>query len=261
MSVTYDPKQYWEHRLGSCFSLRGVGHIGFSESYNTWLYRRKKRCIKSCFGNTTLKGKHVLDVGCGTGFFVEWYLQQGANVCGIDITEVSIQQLQQRYTCEFFIQDITAPEYRPYREFDVVNMWDVVYHIVEPTAFDQAFDNISSSLKEGGLLLFTDWFGAVSDVRIAEHVQARCLDTYQKILPQKGFELVAVRPLYKRLNKHHLPRLDNHLGWLFFLLDNLSREISRDNLSLTVWRYTQNNTSNEWRDTGHSPASRDPVLP
>lgn len=241
MSTSYDPKEYWERRLSSRFNLRGVGHICFRESYNTWLYRRKRRCIESFFGNMILKDKCVLDVGCGTGFFIEWYLQREANVCGIDITEVSIEKLKQRYSCELFVQDISAPDYRPYREFDVVNMWDVIYHIVEPSAFDRAFNNISSSLREGGLLLFTDWFGAPSDVRIADHVEVRCLRTYQQILPEKGFELVAVYPLFKTLDKLHLSRLDNHLGWFFFLIDNHSREIPRDNLSLSAWRYTKKN--------------------
>ena len=186
-------------------------------------------------------GKHVLDIGCGTGFFIKWYLQRGANVCGMDITDTSIQKLKQLYNCEFFIQDISAPDYQPYKKFDIINMWDVGYHIVATNAFDQAFDNISRSLKEGGLLLFTDWFGAISDVRIAEHVQARCLNTYQQLLPQKGFELVTVCSLYNTLNKQHLPRLDNHLGWLFFLVDNFSNKIARDNLSLGVWRYNQDN--------------------
>jgi len=240
--MPYHPKQYWERRLGQSFNLRGVGHIGFSESYNTWLYRRKKCCIESYFRNTTLKGKHVLDVGCGTGFFVNWYIQQGANVCGMDITEVSISKLKQLYSCDFFIQDITAPDYQPPRKFDIVNFWDVVYHIVEPKPFDRAFDNIASSLKENGLLLFTDWFGAASDIRFAEHVHVRCLDTYQRLLPQKGFKLISVWPLYKALSKHHLPRLDNHLGWLYFYLDNLlSQKMSRNNLSLAAWRYTQSN--------------------
>lgn len=239
MGTKYNPKQYWENRLKTYFSPRGVGHLGFSDRYNAWLYRRKKHCIESFFGDVILKGKHVLDVGCGTGFFIDWYLQHGANVCGIDITETSVQKLKQVYRCEFFVQDITAPDYRPYKDFDIVNMWDVVYHIVEPTAFEQALDNISASLKEGGLWLFTDWFGGVSDVRIAPHVQARCLNTYQRLLPEKGFELVTVCPLYRTLNKQHFPILDNYLGWLFFCVDGLSKRIAGDNLSLAVWRYTE----------------------
>ena len=241
MSSPYDPKQYWEHRLGNCFNYQGVGNIGFSEAYNSWLYRRKKRCIESFFRETTLKGKHVLDVGCGTGFFIKWYLQHGADVCGIDITETSTRELEKLYDCKFFTQDIASPSYQPYREFDIVNMWDVVYHVIEPAAFNRIFDNISNSLKEGGILLFTDWFGAASDVRIAEHVQTRCLDTYRQMLSPR-FKLVTVCPLYNILNKPHLPILDNYMGWLFFLVDNLTRKVSRDNLSLAVWRYSRMNS-------------------
>lgn len=146
MNEVYQPKQYWERRLGDRFSLRGVGHIGFSESYNRWLYRRKRRCIESCFIDTNLKGKHVLDIGCGTGFFVEWYLEQRANVRGIDITSISVQRLKQKHQCEFYTQDITDPDYPLHnRDFDIANMWDVVYHIVDPQRFHQAFDNIATS--------------------------------------------------------------------------------------------------------------------
>ena len=238
MSSPYNPKQYWEGRLKNCFSLRGVGHINYSERYNIWLYRRKKRCLESSLRETSLKSKDVLDVGCGTGFFVKWYLEKGANVCGIDITDTSVQRLRQQYSGEFYTQDITDPDYRPFRQFDIVNMWDVIYHVVNPDAFDQAFDNIASSLKDGGLLLFTDWFGASSDMRIADHVQARCLDTYKQTLPKKGFELVGIHSLYNTLNKTNLEKLDNYLGWFYFLLDNLSTKISPDNMSLCVWRYS-----------------------
>jgi SAM-dependent methyltransferase len=242
MTKPYEPKQYWEQRLSDRFTLKGVGHLGFSESYNTWLYRRKQRCIESCLSGTNLKGKKVLDIGCGTGFFVEWYLQKGASICGIDITDISIKRLKQKYQGEFQTQDITDPNYQLYsREFDIINMWDVVYHIVDPKRFNLAFDNIAKSMRDGGLLLFTDWFGASSDVRIADHVQGRCLDTYTKSLPKKGFELVGMYPLYCYLNKTHLKRLDNYLGWLYLLLDNFAKKIPDDNLSLSAWRYSQNN--------------------
>lgn len=241
MNENYEPKQYWERRLSKHFTLRGVGHIGFSEYYNSWLYRRKKRCIESCLVETNLKEKNVLDIGCGTGFFVEWYLEQGANVCGIDITDISVERLRQKHQSEFYTQDITDPDYRlDKKEFDIVNMWDVGYHIMDSKGFHQAFDNIAKSLKDDGLLLFTDWFGASSDMRIADHVQVRCLDTYIQCLPKKGFELVGIYPLYNYLNKVHLRKLDNYICWFYSFLDNHSQEIPADNLSLGLWRLTNN---------------------
>jgi SAM-dependent methyltransferase len=238
MGNPYNPKRYWEERLTKSFNLRGVGHIGFTRSYNAWLYRRKQRCLRKCFRDAPIQGIDVLDVGCGTGFFVQWYLQHGANVVGIDITEVSVNELRQKCRGEFFTQDIASPDYKPYRRFDVVNMWDVMYHIVEPSSFHQALDNISKSVKQGGRFIFTDWFGASDDIRIADHVQARCLGTYQRALGERGFELAQIYPLFNWLNKRHLGTLDNCLGCLFFLLEGLSRGIPSDNLSVAVWRRT-----------------------
>lgn len=239
MNDSYNPKHYWDNRLSNAFNLRGVGHFDFSESYNFWLYRRKKRCIESCLREIPLKGKYVLDVGCGTGFFVEWYLKQGANVFGIDISDVSIRKLKELHKAEFFTQDISATDYQPYRKFDIVNMWDVIYHIVESNHFERALNNVSKSLKESGLFLLTDGFGFPSDVRLADHVQERSLSTYLQIMPEKGFELIRICPLYKTLNKTHFGKLDNYLAYFYFLIDNFSKKFSPDNLSLAVWRYNQ----------------------
>lgn len=236
MGTPYHPKDYWEKRLDSNFNLRGVGHLSFSNRYNVWLYRRKERVIAAALQDQDLKGRRVLDIGCGTGFFVDWYLSRGAEVCGIDITEVSIRQLAQKYSCELHVQDITAVDYQPFGEFDITNMWDVIYHIVDLQALERALDNIARGLKPGGLFLFTDWFGAPTDRQVAEHVRARCLATYQQLLPARGFELVASYPLYSLLNRPHLGRLDNRLGSLYYLMDNMNTAVSDKNLSLTVWR-------------------------
>jgi 2-polyprenyl-3-methyl-5-hydroxy-6-metoxy-1,4-benzoquinol methylase len=106
MSKPYSPKTFWESRLRSSFDLKGVGHIGFSESYNRWLYRRKRHCLEASLRDTLLRDRNVLDVGCGTSFFVEWYLRRGANVVGIDITDVSIEALKQRYRAKFLLKTL-----------------------------------------------------------------------------------------------------------------------------------------------------------
>ena len=238
MTNQYNPKDHWEQRLSERFNLRGVGHISYSEGYYTWLYRRKKRCIEDFFAGFDLEGKDVLDIGAGTGFFVEWFLQRKAQVCGIDITEASIGRLAKRLPVEFHVADISSADYRPPRVFDVVNMWDVIYHIVDTAAFERSIRNISISMKDGGLFLLTDWFGAPSDRQLAPHVKGRCLGTHRAALTTNGFEFVGVRPLYGFLNRRVLgKRLDNALGWLYFHLDNHLKTIPADNLSLSIWKF------------------------
>ena len=221
------------------FDLQGVGHISFTRSYNTWLYRRKKDVLDSVFRGRDLAGFEVCDVGCGVGVFVEWYLGRGSNVRGIDITDKSILELSKRYRqrAEFVRQDITDCHYRSDREFDIVNMWDVIYHIVDDVLFVQALENVRQSLKKGGLFLFTDWFGMSSDKQLAPHVKARSLATYQALLPGKGLRLVEVRPLYRWLDVVHLTyQVDSRLGWLYYILDSVSPRGAKENVSLSVWR-------------------------
>jgi len=233
----YQPQRFWEERLQANFNLRGVGHISFSESYNRWMYRRKAAVINAVFAGIDLKGKHVLDIGCGTGFFVEWYLRHSALLSGLDITEVSVRELSKRFAdCAFRTQDITDSSYRTDASFDIVNMWDVVYHIVDDAALERGLDNICKSLKERGLFLFTDWFGAAEDIHVAAHVKVRSLNTYLKLLGDRGFVLVQVKPLYGMLNLPHLKKFDDHLGWLYYFLDKFQTHPSFRNLSVSLWR-------------------------
>ncbi len=149
----YQPKEYWERRLLQHLDLEGVGHVAFRTTYNGWLFRRKRRCIDEFFKNRDLRGKHVLDIGCGTGLFVEWYLRQGAKVTGVDITTVAVEKLSTKFDADFQVADITDPSFSVHGLFDIVNMWDVIFHIVDRTAFERAIVNIKNCLKPGGLFL------------------------------------------------------------------------------------------------------------
>jgi len=137
----------------------------------------------------------------------------------------------------FQTQDITASDYAPLASFDVVNMWDVAYHIVDDAALDRALTNIARSLKGHGLFLFTDWLGAGHDFSIAPHVKARSESTYRRLLAQKGFTPVDVKPLYRTLDKPHLGvSLDHRLGWLYYIFDTCQTQLASDNLGVGVWR-------------------------
>jgi hypothetical protein len=115
-------------------------------------------------------------------------------------------------------------------------MWDVTYHITDDAALGRALDNVGRSLKDNGLFLSTDWFGAEKDTQIALHVKGRSLSTYSRLLAKKNFVLVRMEPLYEMLNTPHLKRLDNHLGWLYYSLDGFQTCPSARNLSVGIWR-------------------------
>lgn len=237
MSAAYDPKTYWEERLTSHGGLRGTGHISFGENYNQWLYRAKRRALERALAGVPIRGKEVLDVGCGNGYFVDWYLEQGARVSGLDIAERSIEALKRRHGGDFRVLDIAAPEADLPGRYDIVNAWDVLYHVVDEAGFRRALRLIASSVRENGLLLVTDRFSAPGDELCAGHVRMRCLATYQALLPALGLEFVGLHYLFRWLNRYvTLPAIDGRLGRFYYWLDGRETALPSNNLSLGVWR-------------------------
>jgi SAM-dependent methyltransferase len=158
-------------------------------------------------------------------------------VTGIDITALAVQRLSATLHADFHVADITDPAFPVRGPFDIVNMWDVIYHIIDRSAFERALVNIKNCLRPGGLFLLTDRFGLPDDQAIAAHVQARSLATYQRVLQPAGFELLSLRPLYRFLNRRIISaRVDNSIGAIYFAIDSQIRKIASDNMSLAIWR-------------------------
>lgn len=233
----YEPQEFWGNRLAKSFNLKGVGNIDFSEAYNRWLYQRKRQVMSQIFAWQDLHGANILDIGCGTGFFVDWYMRRGARVTGVDIAEVSIDGLSRQFPkASFELMDIGASDYAPSKLYDIANMWEVCFHIVDDARFARALANIRHSLKQpGGLFICTDYYGAPQSHMVADHVHARNLADHRAVLAPLGFKLKEVRPLFHYLNLPHYWRIDDHAGMLYFLLDQFQRRPAADNVSVAVW--------------------------
>jgi hypothetical protein len=103
----FDPKAYWETRLANTFALQGVGYRNLGQGYNEWLYRVRRniflRAVKSMPLNWS--EAHVLDVGSGTGFYVQLWQEIGVvSITGSDLTDVSVAHLQQDFPGKEFLR-------------------------------------------------------------------------------------------------------------------------------------------------------------
>src|SRR5262249_6012924 len=130
--MNYDPKAFWEERLGEHFDLTGTGETRLSLADNPASYAvplgEADNATALASAQVTLEGARVLDVGCGTGFFTDFYRQRGARVTGLDITSASVERLRAKYPdSRFILADVSDA---PLDEtFDVVHAFDVLYHI------------------------------------------------------------------------------------------------------------------------------------
>ena len=100
-------------------------------------------------------GKSILDVGCGTGQFVQMMKQDAAFIKGIDISDECISLARNRdLNCE--CQDFLAID----GAYDVITMWHIIEHLLKPR---QYIEHAYRMLPSGGLLLIeTPVIGVIS---------------------------------------------------------------------------------------------------
>jgi 2-polyprenyl-3-methyl-5-hydroxy-6-metoxy-1,4-benzoquinol methylase len=240
----YAASEYWEDRFSSGFDLTKVGYLGFSESYIKIVYKAKIIVLKKFLAanEIEIKNKTVCDIGCGTGYYVNFYSNEGAkHITGIDITQTSINYLKSQYPKYDFVRgDISSQKilFDSKNKFDIVNVFDVLYHIVNDTKFEQAIQNICELTKHNGFIFFTD--DMKSDVRIAQHVKRRSQQTYETLFRSNGAQLIGVLPLHFLLNRRLFGQIgattyiDNLLAPLYYRIDELLMSRKRSNVKLGI---------------------------
>lgn len=219
--MSYDPRTFWDQRLSEQFDLRGTGETGLSLAYNRACYELRRHVLDRALAEAGFdpKGQRALDVGCGTGFFTAYYLARGAQVTGLDIAPTSVERLQQRHPeARFVLSDVSEAEIA--ERFELVNAFDVLYHITDDTRWERAVRHLARAVAPNGLLLLTDTFADLP--RLAEHNVTRPLPRYRELLSTHGLELQAIYPTHVLLNRELGPfRPFNRLPGLLYGLDRL----------------------------------------
>jgi SAM-dependent methyltransferase len=205
MSSEFDARSYWQERLSGDFSVASVGFAGLGESYNAWMYRVRRRVFLSEVRRLSIdpRQSRVLDVGSGTGFYLDrWHELGAAEITGSDLTSVAVNNLRIRYPedriFEFDIGSSTNPLGGD--QFTAISMMDVLFHLVSDEAYTRALSNAAALLAPGGFLIFSDCFLRGDAIRLP-HVVFRPLDQVQAIVETTGLGLVRRRPLFVLMNE------------------------------------------------------------
>lgn len=201
MPESYDPAEYWSERLRDGSGLRQTGHWLYSERYNRWLYRAKRRALRRALGDLH-PPLHALDVGSGTGWVVEQLLSWGATVDGSDIAEPALHELRERHAGVTFFQLAIGddPVPRPDGVYELITAFDVMYHVVEDAQWRAAVDELARVLRRGGRLIVTDGFGS-RDRHDARHVKFRSMARWHQAAAAAGLRPHASGPLYRWLSR------------------------------------------------------------
>ncbi|MBN1528520.1 MAG: class I SAM-dependent methyltransferase [Thermoleophilaceae bacterium] len=198
-----EERTYWEGRLSDAYSLDGVGWQGLGEPFNRWMYRVRRRLFLSRL-RPLVEGRapDVLDVGSGTGFYVERWLELGAgSVTGSDLTETAVGRLGERFPAlDFHRLDLSEPGARvDGRDFDAISAMDVLFHITDDAKYERAIANLAAMLRPGGLLVLTENFVHGEPLR-SERQVSRTLATIEGLVRAQGLEVVERRPVFFLMN-------------------------------------------------------------
>jgi SAM-dependent methyltransferase len=201
----FDARTYWEQRLDEDWSLTGVGFRRMGDRFNQLAYQRRGERFDDLVAEflPNVHDARVLDVGSGTGFYLDrWRHVGAAEVVGLDLTEAAVGKLRERFpdlTIE--LGDITdgvatlAPE-----SFDVISAMDVLFHIVDHERFARALRSIAALLKPGGVFVWSDLFLHGPEM-VDRHIAIRSLYRIEALLDAADLEIVARRPMFFFMNE------------------------------------------------------------
>jgi SAM-dependent methyltransferase len=161
------------------------------------------------FSPEELRGKLVLDVGCGMGRFAEVASRWGARVVGVDLSvasEVAARNLADRPQVNIFQADVFSLPFAP-ESFDYIYSIGVLHHT---TSCEKAFKSLVPLLKPGGRISIWLYSGYNKWYRFS--------DLYRKVTPHFPNRLlhalcqVAVPLYYIHLGLRRVPLVGRYMS-------------------------------------------------
>lgn len=209
------PRDFWEQRLAEDWTETGVGYRALGRPFNTWMYRVRRgvflREVRTL--GVDLTRARVLDVGSGTGFYVQRWREAGVrDVTGSDMTGSAVARLSERHPdVAFHRLDISVDISGATGEetvgglapgtFDVVSAMDVLFHITDDAGYRRALHNLARLLRPGGHLVLSENFVHGAEQRGPRQVN-RTLDDITTLLDEAGFAVLRRVPMLVLMNAH-----------------------------------------------------------
>lgn len=181
----FDASTYWQQRVGADADISVVGHRAMGKAYNGEIYARRIEAFESMLERHVNKPPallRVLDIGCGSGFYAGFWKARGVReYVGLDISSRTIERLAESYPGYKFVNaDITEtlPDTLDCCEpFNVITIFDVLYHVIEDRGMRAAIANVRRLLAEDSKLFVMDLL-CQRNYQVSAHVIYRAKDTY-----------------------------------------------------------------------------------
>ncbi len=165
---------------------------------------RRRRLLLQCFARFGPKpgvSATVLDAGCGRGEFLDFFVDQGFRVAGVDLSFTAVESAKKRSPKALLsIGSLDEALCFISNSFDLVWSTEVLEHIFDPS---NALSEINRILKPGGLLvLTTPYHGMIKNLAImivgfdrhfdvlGSHIRFFTRKSLSRCLENAGFDLL-----------------------------------------------------------------------
>lgn len=143
-----------------------TGEAGSAEASREFFLEHEKIVIEDCFSGRIedfyfegVKGKKVLDVGCGPGFWVREFCRRGAETSAVDLTPKAVELTRKSLECFGYQASVQVgnAESLPFADqtFDHVNCQGVIHHTPDTSKCVEEFFRV---LKPGGTVCFSVYY-------------------------------------------------------------------------------------------------------
>lgn len=156
-------------------------------------------------GDKNIYGKRLLDIGCGTGVFLNEAGKKGYEVYGIDFDKENVKTAKERYGIEnVYVRSVNGIARDFFKEkFDVITFFEVLEHLESPVSF---INEIKAILAPGGYIALSlpnrertlDFLGDADYP--PNHLTKWNKECLSSFLERNGFDII----------KHSIKRLDSN---------------------------------------------------
>ncbi len=120
-------------------------------------YELEAKYIHNKLVKHNLKGKSILELGCGTGKHANKLSELGYEILGIEKSESMIKKIEKSKNFDFRLGDIRKIKLE--KKFDsVISLFHVLSYQISNESLKSVFLTAFNSLKNEGIFLFDFWF-------------------------------------------------------------------------------------------------------
>ncbi|OQA35720.1 MAG: Malonyl-(acyl-carrier protein) O-methyltransferase [Parcubacteria group bacterium ADurb.Bin326] len=173
----------------------------FEKIMNSYEVDKRKKLVFSNLIEDSIRGKTLLDVGCGIGLFSAIAEKKGAKVTSLDMGKALLTQVSKRCNSKTVVGSVTRLPFKD-DSFDIVLATEVIEHSSNPA---KGFAELVRVAKPGGKVVITVpnriWIGSLF------------VANFLRLRPYQGLENWQKWSTIKRLSKKNKLVIEKMFGF------------------------------------------------